>query len=140
MTQISIGPRSLRRSLGDLARLAVAGKIGYSCRPGLDCWAVPPAGQVPAERARAVPGWWDSDLFTDLERQVLSYAEALTATPPTVTSEQIAQLRQDLPGDQFTELTAIIAAENVRARVHAALRPCASGADGPRSVTAGAAR
>jgi alkylhydroperoxidase family enzyme len=139
MALISISSRPLGRALADLARLAVAGKIGCSWRPDLGCWTAGSGYPVPAERARVVPDWWDSDLFTDLERQVLGYAEALTATPPTVTSEQVAGLRAELSRDQFAELTAIIAAENVRSRVHAALRLSAQGAEGPCAL-AGAAR
>ena len=32
--------------------------------------------------------------MTDLERDVLAYAEAMTATPPTVTDELSARLRE----------------------------------------------
>jgi hypothetical protein len=32
----------------------------------------------------------DSDLYTPLERRVLAYAEAMTATPPEVTDEMVA--------------------------------------------------
>lgn len=139
MARIGIGSRPLDHALADLARLAVAGKVGCCWCPDLGCWLANPGYPVPAERARAVPGWWDSDLFTDLERQVLGYAEALTATPPTVTSEQVAELREHLPSEQFAELTAVIVAENMRSRVHAALRLSAQGFDGPCSL-AGAVR
>ena len=47
------------------------------------------AGVDPA-KMRDVPRWRDSDVYTDLERQVLAYAEAMTATPPTVTDELVA--------------------------------------------------
>ena len=33
-------------------------------------------------RSREVPRWRESDVFTDLERDVMAYAEAMTATPP----------------------------------------------------------
>ena len=45
---------------------------------------------------RDVPRWRDSDVYTDLERQVMAYAEAVTATPPAVTDEMVAGLRREL--------------------------------------------
>jgi alkylhydroperoxidase family enzyme len=35
---------------------------------------------VPAEKIRAGPDWRSSDAFSELERLVLEYAEAMTAT------------------------------------------------------------
>ena len=45
-------------------------------------------------KMRDVPRWRDSDVYTDLERQVMAYAEAVTATPPAVTDEMVAGLRR----------------------------------------------
>ena len=56
-----------------------------------------------------------------LERLVLGYAEAMTATPPAVTDEMVAQLREHLDEAQLDELTAIVAVENQRSRINAAL-------------------
>jgi alkylhydroperoxidase family enzyme len=39
------------------------------------------------EKAREVPRWRESKVFTALERDVLEYAEAVTQTPPAVTDE-----------------------------------------------------
>ena len=44
------------------------------------------------ERAREIPRWRESDVFTPLEREVLGYAEAMSQTPPTVTDEMVASL------------------------------------------------
>ncbi len=41
----------------------------------------------------AVPNWRTSTVFTDIERRVLEYAEAMTATPPQVTDELTEALR-----------------------------------------------
>ena len=41
-------------------------------------------------KAREVPRWRESDVFTPLERDVMEYAEAMTQTPPTVTDEMSA--------------------------------------------------
>ena len=38
-------------------------------------------------KAREVPRWRESDVFTPLERDVMEYAEAMSQTPPTVTDE-----------------------------------------------------
>ena len=46
-----------------------------------------------------------SDVYTPLERKVLEYAEAMTATPPKVTDEMVAGLRADLDDAQVVELT-----------------------------------
>src|SRR5215203_3101133 len=44
------------------------------------------------EKAREVPRWRESDVFTPLERDVMEYAEAMSQTPPTVTDELAARL------------------------------------------------
>ena len=76
---------------------------------------------LPVEKLEALPGWRDSDAFTDLERLVLEYAEAMSTTPLQVTDELVAALRQQLSDEQVVELTAYIALENSRARTNAAL-------------------
>ena len=35
------------------------------------------------QKAREVPRWRESDVFTPLERDVMAYAEAMSQTPPT---------------------------------------------------------
>ncbi len=52
---------------------------------------------------------------------MIAYAEACTATPPTVTDEMVAGLRSDLDDAQLVELTMMIAVENQRARFNTAL-------------------
>ena len=69
----------------------------------------------------AVSSWRTSDVFTELERDVLEYAEAMTATPPEVTDELAESLRSRLGNDGLVELTMMIAVENQRSRVNAAL-------------------
>lgn len=67
-------------------------------------------------KVREVPRWRDSDVFTDLERDVMDYAEAMTATPPTVTDAQVACLREALGDTALVELTMMVAVENQRSR------------------------
>lgn len=115
--------RRLDHRLKDLAVMAAAGKIACSQCMNFGLWGAATQQQMLPETIRAVPGWWDSDLFTELERLVLGYAEAMTATPPTVTDELVAQLRGHLNEGQLVELTAIVAMENLRSRISAALGP-----------------
>jgi alkylhydroperoxidase family enzyme len=68
-----------------------------------------------------VPRWHESQVFTPLERRVLEYAEAMTATPPEVTDEMAEALRTDLGDDAFVELTVMVAVENERSRTNSAL-------------------
>ena len=69
----------------------------------------------------AVPTWRTSSVFTDLERGVLEYAEAMTSTPPTATDDLVAALRSEIGDAALVELTMMIAVENLRSRVNAAL-------------------
>ncbi|MBA4609588.1 carboxymuconolactone decarboxylase family protein [Aeromicrobium sp. Marseille-Q0843] len=71
-------------------------------------------------KVREVPRWRDSDVFTPLERDVMAYAEAMTATPPTVTDEQVASLREALGDAALVELTMMVAVENQRSRFNSA--------------------
>ena len=60
-------------------------------------------------------------MFTDVERRVLEYAEAMTATPPQVTDEMAEALRADLGNDGLVELTMMVGVENLRSRFNSAL-------------------
>jgi alkylhydroperoxidase family enzyme len=119
--------RKLDHRLKDLAVMAAAGRIGCSWCTDFGYWEATVQHQVPAEKIRAVSDWWDSDLFTELERLVLGYADSMTATPLVVTDELVAQLREHLTDAQLVELTAIIAVENLRSRINAALGLTAQG-------------
>jgi alkylhydroperoxidase family enzyme len=92
---------------------------------------------VPAEKIRAVPQWRESDVFTEPERLVLEYAEAMTATPPTVTDEMTERLRAHLSQAQLVELTAIVGVENLRSRMNAALGLTAQGFKDQCEIPAG---
>ena len=59
-------------------------------------------------------------MFTDLEKNVLAYAEAVTATPSRVTDELFEKLSAQLNEVQMVELTAAIALENFSARFNRA--------------------
>ncbi|WP_067438516.1 carboxymuconolactone decarboxylase family protein [Nocardioides jensenii] len=72
-------------------------------------------------KVRQVPVWRESDVFTPLERDVLEYAEAMTATPPEVDDEMVANLARQLGNEAIVELTAMISLENMRSRTNSAM-------------------
>jgi alkylhydroperoxidase family enzyme len=119
--------RKVDHTLKDLAVMAAAATIGCAWCLDFGYWEAIMNHGVPAAKIRAVPGWPDSELFTDLERLVLSYAEAMTATPPSVTDEMVEQLGRHLSEAELVELTVIIAVENLRSRMNSALGLTAQG-------------
>ena len=62
-----------------------------------------------------------SDAFTDDERGIIRYADAMSETPMTVTDEQVATLVERYGQDGVVELTDQIALENHRSRFNHAL-------------------
>ena len=76
---------------------------------------------VDTSKIAAVSSWQTSTVFTDLERRVLEFAEAMTATPPEVTDEMTEALRSDLGDDGLVELTMMVGVENLRSRFNSAL-------------------
>jgi alkylhydroperoxidase family enzyme len=73
------------------------------------------------DKAREVPRWRDSAVFTPLERAVLGYAEGMTQTPPAVTDEMVAELLEELGAAAVVELTTFIALANMNSRANVAL-------------------
>jgi AhpD family alkylhydroperoxidase len=117
----------LDRGLKDLAVMAAAARIGCAWCLDFGYWEATTLHHVPAEKIHAVPAWRDSGVFSELERLVLEYAEAMTDTPPSVTDEMVARLREHLSESQLVELTAIVAVENLRSRMNASLGLTAQG-------------
>ena len=107
-------------TLKALAVMASAVSIGCSWCVDFGYWETTNRGIDPV-KMRNVPRWRDSDVYTDLERQVMAYAEAVTATPPAVTDEMVADLRRELDDAALVELTMMVAVENVRSRFNNAL-------------------
>jgi len=118
--------RTLDRDLKDLAVTAAA-RIRCAWCMDFGFWAATVGHAVPAAKIEAVPVSRDSDLFSELELLVVAYAEAMTATPPEVTDEMVAELGRHLSEAQLVELTAIIAVENLRSRINSALGLAAQG-------------
>jgi alkylhydroperoxidase family enzyme len=119
--------RTLDRGLKDLAVMAAATSIGCAWCLDFGYWEATMNHKVPAEKIRAVPNWRDTDVFTELERLVLEYAEAMTATPPSVTDEMVVRLSTHLGEAELVELTAIVAVENLRSRINSSLGLTAQG-------------
>jgi 4-carboxymuconolactone decarboxylase len=64
----------------------------------------------------ALASFESSTEFTDVEKLVLRYAVAMSATPVEVSDELFAAVRQHFDDRQLVELTSAIAWENYRAR------------------------
>ena len=71
-------------------------------------------------KAREVPRWRESAVFTPLERDVMEYAEAMSQTPPGVTDELSERLLDALGAPALVELSAYIALANVYTRTNIA--------------------
>ncbi|MFC7885384.1 carboxymuconolactone decarboxylase family protein [Streptomyces sp. NPDC057376] len=110
----------LDSDLKALSVMASAASIGCSWCMDFGYWENAERG-MDRRKLHDVPVWRDSDVYTPLERDVMEYAEAMTATPPTVGDELAARLRTALGEPAFVELTAMVAVENLRSRINAAL-------------------
>ena len=122
---LGLGQRSARwhacdESLKAYAHMAVAAQIGCSFCLDLGYFQAHHKGLDEA-KAREVPRWRESDVFTPLERDVLTYAEAMTQTPPAVPDELSARLLDQLGAPALVELTAYVALANLYARSNVAL-------------------
>jgi alkylhydroperoxidase family enzyme len=73
------------------------------------------------EKLAALGDYSDSEVFSDEERTVLRYADAMTETPVEVPDELFERLRELYDEPQIVELTSTLAWENYRARFAHAL-------------------
>ena len=106
-------------SLKTFAHMAVAARVG--CGWCLDVnYFLAQHHDLDLAKASQVPRWRESDVFTPLERDVLSYAEAMTSTPTTVSDELSARLLTALGPAALVELTVVIGLANMAARVNTA--------------------
>jgi len=110
---------TLDPNLKSYAEMASAAGIGCSWCMDFGYYLAHNKGLDEA-KLREVPRWRQSDIFDATERHVLEYADAMTATPPTVTDEMVAALLDDLGAPAVVELTQIIALENMRSRFNSA--------------------
>lgn len=125
MGMSSLGPKVKKwdacdEQLKSFAHMAVASMVG--CTWCLDFnYFEAHNKNLDMDKAREVPRWRESELFTPLERDVMAYAEAMTETEPTVTDEMVTRLVEQLGEAAVVELTAVIAFANFTTRGNVAL-------------------
>ena len=107
-------------NLKTFAHMAVASMVGCSFCLDLGYFQAHNEG-LDVAKAREVPRWRESDVFTPLERDVMEYAEAMTRTPPSVTDELAARLLAALGPAALVELTTFIALANFMTRGNVAM-------------------
>lgn len=106
--------------LATYAAMAAAGTVGCSFCLDLHYFLTHHHGLDEA-KAREVPRWRESAVFTPVERRVMEYAEAMSQTPPAVSDELAAALLTDLGAPALLELTFRVGAMNMTARGNVAL-------------------
>ena len=106
--------------LKSFAHMAVASQVGCSWCLDFNYFEAH-NHDLDMDKAREVPRWRESDAFSPLERDVLAYAEAMTHTPPTVTDEMVAGLREQLGDAALVELTAVVGFANFTTRPNIAM-------------------
>lgn len=102
------------------AHMAVASYIGCSWCLDFNYFMARHEG-LDLEKAQQVPRWREADVFTPLERDVLEYAEAMSATPVAVTDELSARLLEALGAAALVELTSVIGFANLTTRGNVAM-------------------
>ena len=111
--------RELDPHLKSFAQLASAAVIGCSWCLDFGYFLAHNDG-LDLAKVRAVPRWRESGVFSQLERDVLEYAEAMSVTPLTVTDDMVAGLITQLGEPAVVELTQMVALENMRSRFNSA--------------------
>jgi alkylhydroperoxidase family enzyme len=106
--------------LKSFAHMAVASLIGCSWCLDFNYFMAQNQG-LDVDRAREIPRWRESAVFTPLEREVMEYAEAMSQTPLTVTDELVASLLSQLGEAGLLELTSVIGFANLTTRSNVAL-------------------
>jgi alkylhydroperoxidase family enzyme len=110
----------LAPDLTTYAHMAVASQVGCSWCLDFNYFHAHNEG-LDERKASEVPRWRESDVFTSLERDVMEYAEAMTATPPRVTDELSARLLEQLGPAALVELTAVVGFANLSTRGNVAM-------------------
>jgi len=106
--------------LKSFAHMAVASRVGCTWCLDFNYFEANNQG-LDMDKAREIPRWRESGVFSPLEREVLAYAEAMTATEPTVTDQMVASLRDQLGDAAVLELTAVVSFANFTTRANVAL-------------------
>ena len=125
MSMASVGSKVQKwdecdEQLKSFAHMAVASQVGCSWCLDFNYFEAHNKN-LDMDKAREVPRWRESEIFSSLERDVLEYAEAMTVTPPTVSDEMVAALRDQLGDAALVELTGVVAFANFTTRPNIAL-------------------
>ena len=107
-------------SLKSFAHMAVASFVGCTWCLDFNYFEARNKG-LDLDKAREIPRWRESKVFSPLERDVLEYSEAMSQTPPTVTDELVNRLHAALGPAAVVELTSVIAFANMTTRGNVAL-------------------
>ena len=111
---------SCEEDLKSFAHMAVASQIGCSWCLDFNYFVAANKG-LDVDKAREIPRWRESAVFSPLERAVLGYAEAMSVTPPAVTDEMVTELATALGEPALLELTTVIGFANLTTRSNVAL-------------------
>jgi alkylhydroperoxidase family enzyme len=109
----------LDRNLAAYATMAAASVVGCSWCLDFGYFMAHHDG-LDEHKVREVPRWRDSEAFSDVERDVLEYAEQMSVTPPAVDDALSRRLQQALGTAAVVELTQLVALENMRSRFNSA--------------------
>lgn len=112
--------------LKELATIKAASLVGCEFCLDIGSWLARTHG-ITETQLRELHNHRESAAFSERERIVLDYAEAMSRTPVEVGDDLFAALRAQFDERQIVELTAMIAWENQRARANAALDVTAQG-------------
>ena len=108
---------ALPAAVRDLATYRVATTIGCSWCVDFGAMLQRKAG-LDIERLKEIDDYRSSGKFSELDRLVIDYADAMTEQPMRVTDEQVAELDERLGHKGVCELTYVIALENQRTRMN----------------------
>jgi AhpD family alkylhydroperoxidase len=107
-------------SVRDLAVYRVAWTIGCSWCVDFGTMLARLDG-LDIDQLKEIGHYVTSARYSDDERAAIAYADAMSATPPQATDEQVADLERRFGRDGVVELTYQIALENLRSRMNLAL-------------------
>lgn len=111
--------------LADIVTLRASVVIG--CPWCIDFGSHEARRSLSEDELRHIGSYENSTLFSPLEREVMAYVDALTATPMTTSDEMVASLVAQLGEPVVVEVTAYAALENNRSRFNHGLGITAQG-------------
>ncbi|MGC1207493.1 MAG: carboxymuconolactone decarboxylase family protein [Ornithinimicrobium sp.] len=112
--------RTLSPTHQALAVMSSAREVGCSWCVDFGYWVSHHKGVSPQKLSHIAEAATHG-VYTEVDRAVIHYAAAMSRTPPEVTDEMVSGLREHFSDKQLVELTALVALENQRSRMNAAL-------------------